>query len=118
MKLIYVSGPFSAPSEGFDELHGYEHNITTASMYALALWRAGWAVICPHKNNANYQYAEDVEYNTWIDGDVEILRRCDAVLMIPGWEESNGAQIERKYALNHDVKVFYAINGIPKPEDI
>lgn len=109
-RLLYISGPFSDP----DPLHGIERNILLASEAALRGWRDGWAVICPHKNTAGYQHAEDVPYETWIEGDLEILRRCDAICMLPGWENSPGARQELALAeeLDMDVLVYDPIGQI------
>ena len=115
MRLLYVSGPFTSP----DKLHGIERNILAASEAALEGWRQGWAVICPHKNTSGYQHAEDIPYETWIEGDLEILRRCDAICMLPGWEQSNGARIELAlaYDLGLEVLVYDSFGQIrPAPE--
>ena len=102
MRLLYVSGPFSAA----DNLDGIERNILAASEAALEGWRQGWAVICPHKNTSGYQHAADIPYETWIEGDLEILRRCDAICMLPGWEQSNGARIELALAYDLEMEVL------------
>ena len=115
MRLLYVSGPFSAA----DPLHGIERNILAASEAAIEGWRQGWAVICPHKNTSGYQHAADIPYETWIEGDLEILRRCDAICMLPGWEQSNGARIELAlaYDLGLGVLVYDSFGQIrPAPE--
>jgi nucleoside 2-deoxyribosyltransferase len=116
MKVIYISGPFTNP----DPIHGIERNINAASEYAAKCWAAGWSVICPHKNNKDFQHLS-LPYELWIEGDIELLRRCDAILMLPNWEESAGAvnehnyAIKQKNALGEPIKVFYAADGIPIP---
>jgi hypothetical protein len=113
MKLIYISGKFSDE----DRIHGTEKNIVIASECALACWRKGWAVICPHKNTKDYQHVKDLHYETWINGVIEMLRRCDAILMLPGWEDSTGATIEHDIATSKGISIFYAEDGIPQAED-
>lgn len=115
MKLLYISGPFGDD----DPIHGVGRNIITASRVALAGWRAGWAVICPHKNTAGFQHAADVPWSTWMAGDIAILRRCDAILMLPDWEASRGACIEREAAMKAGLKVLYYRGGeIPRPDEV
>ena len=36
------------------------------------------------------------------------LSQCDIVAMLPGWENSYGAQIERLWAMRHGKEVMYA----------
>jgi len=115
MKLLYISGPFSDP----DPIHGIERNITRASEIALEAWRKGWAVICPHKNTSGFQHTE-IPWETWMEGDIEIVRRCDAILMIPGWLNSRGAMLERMEARNAGklVPVYDRRSGIPFADEV
>jgi hypothetical protein len=100
--ILYISGPFSAPDDA-----GIERNIAAASDVALDMWRAGWSVISPHKNTAGFQHAQDLTHDRWMLGDFEILRKCDAVLMLPGWSQSRGAILEHRYAGDLGLPTFY-----------
>jgi len=104
VKILYIAGPYDNHE---DPLHGTQENITRASRIALEYWRQGWAVICPHKNTAGYHHVRDIPRETWIQGDLKILSRCDAILMFPGWPLSPGAVAERNYALEHGIEVLY-----------
>jgi len=42
----------------------------------------------------------------FLAGDIEILKRCDLVVMVPGWENSSGAKEERNVAIEHNIPVF------------
>ena len=113
MPVLYVSGKFSHD----DLLHGVEHHVLTASRYSLEAWRKGFAVLCPHKNSSGFQHSE-LDWEIWMLGDLAFIARLqpergDALLMLPGWEESRGACIERQYALDIGLQVYYAENGIP-----
>ena len=81
MRIIYVSGRYRAKSvnETFE-------NIIHARREARRLWLQGWAVICPHTNSIFMDGLNDGE--RWLEGDCEILRRCDAIFMLLGWEQS------------------------------
>ena len=72
---------------------------------SLHLWKAGWAVICPHKNTELFDghCADDV----WLRGDLAILSRCDAVYMLNGWENSEGATEEHRLAQKLGLTVMY-----------
>ena len=73
------------------------------------MWDEGWAVICPHANTAFFSGEEDHEVDRlkWIEGDLEMLWRCDAIYMLKGWEDSRGAVTERDQAITIDLQVIY-----------
>lgn len=108
--VLYLAGPFGAP----DPIHGIQRNILDASEIALKAWKKGWAVICPHKNTADFQHAIGVPEGVWTEGYLSIMLRCDAVLMLPGWERSPGSVKERHFAIERGKRVHYYENeGIP-----
>lgn len=99
--VVYIAGPFRGKS-AWD----IESNIRRAETIALAAWRAGAAVLCPHTNTRFFQDAapDDV----WLDGDLELLDRCDVVLLTPDWERSSGARAEVEFAIKNDKPIFVA----------
>lgn len=101
MKIVYVAGPFRAPT-AWD----IEQNIRRAEALALEVWRAGTACICPHANTRFYQGAAPDEI--WLNGDLEIVRRCDAVLTTHDWERSSGTRGEVELAHKSGIPVFHA----------
>jgi len=112
MRVIYVAGPYRSTTEW-----GLEQNIRHAEEAARQLWAAGWAVICPHKNTAHFGGAVDdgPQHDLWLQGDLEILRRCDAVFMLSTWDESSGARGEQEEAIKSGRRVYYETDGIPMP---
>lgn len=102
MRLVYVSGPYRAPT-----VSGIVDNIRKAENMAVQVWGAGAACICPHLNTAllDGRCPDEV----WLAGDIEMLKRCDAVLMIDGWLRSEGAQAERLVAIEANIPVFYSM---------
>lgn len=75
-------------------------------MVALEYWRKGYAVICPHKNTALFDGAEGTTDDTWLEGDLEILGRCDVVVALPGWKGSMGARAEVVEARRQGIPVW------------
>lgn len=105
MKVIYVAGPFRGPGSW-----AIENNIRRAEALSLEVWRLGAAAVCPHTNTRFFQGAapDDV----WLDGDLAILAKCDAILMTPDWERSSGARAEESFARAQGLPVFYALDAL------
>ena len=91
MIVVYVAGPFRGENHW-----DIAENIRNAERLALEVWRLGAVAICPHANTAHFQGAapDDV----WLEGDLELVRRCDAMIMTPDWERSTGAREEFRFA--------------------
>ncbi len=102
MKVIYVAGKYTADTEW-----GIWNNIEHASGAARKLWLDGWAVICPHKNTAFFGGKDEAHRDIWLAGDLELLRRCDAIYMLGGWENSEGAKAELKLAEKLGLEIIY-----------
>lgn len=107
MELIYVAGPYSAPTES-----GVFDNIMRARAKAQELWLKGYAVICPHTNTAFMP----LDHSQVMPGDLEMLGRCDAIYMLKGWQQSKGAVRELKHALANRLTVYR--EGIKEPPEV
>ena len=105
MKLIYIAGPYRAASEW-----KLVQNIRRAEALALEVWHLGHACICPHKNTALFGGAAPDEL--WLEGDLEILRRCDAVLCTDDWQRSVGACGEVGLARSLEIPVFESLDSL------
>lgn len=101
-KLIYISGKYSAP-----EKEDVEQNIQLAAMYAKKYLKLGYSVHCPHMNTAHFN--DIMEYYNFLRMDLEILNRCDIIVMIPGWKESKGARIEFIHAILTEKEIIYEV---------
>ena len=102
MNVIYVAGPYRSNCEWqLEEFLRHSEDIS------LRLWAEGWAVICPHKNTAHFGGAWGISDSTWMKGDIEILKRCDAIYMLKGWEQSQGARRELEVAIEEGLEVLY-----------
>lgn len=78
--LVYVIGAYSGDTKA---------NIQKAEDISIALICAGYHVITPHKN---------ISYSTWINMDLNILSRCDAIFIMDNAKNSHGSQVEIEYA--------------------
>ena len=103
MKLVYIAGPYRADSEWEVKM-----NIDKAEAVALKYWQAGYAVFCPHKNCAFMGGSCPDE--TWLEGGLTILKRCDAIVMMNGWGNSPGACRELELAQELNIPFFFDID--------
>ena len=104
--ILYIAGPYSA-GDG----RTVAENIAVARAHAVAAARRGWMPLTPHLNTAHFEVdCPEIPNDEWIEGDLTILRslgpRTAAVLMLPGWEESKGARLERDWAIHLNLEVF------------
>jgi len=95
--LIYIAGPYTGDRD---------KNIQDARKVSIELWKKGHAVVCPHLNTAKME-DDGIEYDVILRGDVDIISRCDAIMMMENWEESSGASLEHKYAEGIGLPIFY-----------
>ena len=100
MKLVYIAGPYRAPTPW-----GVEQNIQAAVLAAAQVWAAGLAAVCPHANSAHMEGVTTDE--NFLAGTLEMLRRCDAILVIEGWKNSEGARGEVDEAVRLGLPVLY-----------
>ena len=105
MKLVYVVGPYRGSG-----LWQISENIRRAEALALQVWQLGAACICPHKNTAYFNGA--APDHVWIDGDLEMVRRSDAIICVPGWEQSVGSKGEVALAGQLGLPVFHSIDEL------
>lgn len=99
MKLIYVAGPYRGKT-----ISDVYQNIQEARKHAGWLWEQGWAVVCPHLNSAFMDGICPDE--SFILGDLEILSRCDAIYLLPRWQESKGATEEYYHAIRRGIEII------------
>lgn len=101
--LIYVAGPIR-PLKG----RTVEENCLIAKKVALELWQMGHAVICPHTNTDLVAISEkEINERMWLDGDLKILARCDALVVVPDWEGSRGTEGEVAFARERGIPIYF-----------
>jgi len=103
--IIYVAGPYRNKSNW-----KIAQNIRKAEALCLEVWRAGMIALSPHLNTEHFQY--ELPDDVWLSGDLEMLRRCDAVLLVEGWESSNGTKAEVNFANDLGIPVFMRLDTL------
>lgn len=101
--LLYIAGKYRGDVEA---------NIEAAKQVAAECFKVGHDVICPHMNTAKMDEVTDLPDEFWLQTTLNLLMRCDGIVMVPGWEESTGARAEKDYAERVKIPVYYA-HAIP-----
>jgi nucleoside 2-deoxyribosyltransferase len=108
VKVIYIAGPYRATNpDGSPDMFRVQWNVMEAMTQALEVWRRGAIALCPHANTMFFTGAESLPDAVWLEGDLELLRRCDAVLTTPRWRFSEGAKAEVRFAVENGIPVFH-----------
>ena len=101
MRVIYVAGPFTGKT-AWD----IEQNVRAAEDVGLCVANAGAVPLIPHANTRYFHGQQTPEF--WYDATLELLKRCDGIIMVDGWESSKGSVMEHTYAKQHGIPIFYA----------
>lgn len=105
MRVVYVAGRFSAPDQW-----QRARNVRAAENLAFAVAEAGAMPLNPLANTANFFGTLRDEF--WYEGTLELMHRCDAVILVPGWEGSKGVAAELKEAKRLGMKVFERVEEL------
>ncbi len=106
--LFYVAGPYSG---------NVKENIEKAEAVSINLIRNGFHVITPHKNTAGYEKYEGdgkIKYETWLEMDLNLLSRCDALFVMANSDGSNGVKKEIEFALKRGMPIIYEKDHPPE----
>lgn len=101
IRVVYIAGPY------INDVPGNTQKFKDASR---DLWNAGFVAINPIANGDFM--AGEFEEEVFRENGAILAENSHAVLMLPGWEHSKGANRERDRALKAGVPVFYNLSDI------
>ena len=102
MYLIYIAGSYTAPTTW-----EVKQNILAAEQLGAEICKLNDTAfpVIPHKNTEFFEGLRDGQY--FIDGTLALMLKCDAVLIVPNSESSQGTQGEIHTAQLAGIPVFY-----------
>jgi hypothetical protein len=110
--LVYVAGPFRAKTP-----YDVELNCDRARAVAVAVARTvrGFPC-CPHTMGRGLSGA--CPDQVWLDGDLDMMEVCDAVVVLPNFEKSSGTLGEVAVASTERIPTFFLSKVSDDPEDL
>jgi hypothetical protein len=103
---LYIAGPISNPDPRI-----VEANIHRARVAMVELIRKGHSPFCPHTMSANCEDA-NISREEWLRVDLDWLYFAEGIVMLEGWEASEGACTERLEAVREGIPVFYGVEEV------
>ena len=95
---IYISGPIKGVPGYYERFESAERRIRRLGHYPV--------------NPA--RHPDGLSLREYMRMDIYDLTICDAILMLPGWEQSGGASVERYLAEYLGMRIFYNLDQIPE----
>jgi len=105
MRLVYVAGPYTAPSRWEQEQH-----VRKAEETALKVAQVGVVPVCPHSMYRHFDGTLTADY--WYAATLDLMQRCDGVYLVAGWMASKGARAEQQQARAMGLPVFETIREL------
>ncbi len=105
MKAVYVAGPFRAAND-FE----VGANIRRAEEIGLEVAKLGASPVIPHANTRSLHHHMPEPF--MLEATLELMRRCDALILVEGWRESAGTRDEMQEAHWLGIPVFYTLFGL------
>jgi len=105
--IVYCAGKYRAATPELVAL-----NVRKAEDLAAAVLAQGIAVYCPHSMTHEWERYDTLDDDKFLFNGLEILKVCDAVLLIPGYETSQGTLAEIDCAEEYGIPVFKTIRKL------
>jgi hypothetical protein len=103
---VYIAGKFRGKTNA-----EIQRNIDTAAAFQAPIAQAGAFPVCVHAMEGlrMHDLQQDNHGAFWLEATMDELHTCDAVVLVPGWQESVGSYNEAAEALRLGMPVFEAV---------
>lgn len=94
---VYISGPITGCNGYYEKFHRAERTLR----------EAGYTPINPAAVNG--ELPAETSYEEYMKMSFCMLEMAEAIYMLPGWQNSTGANREYGFALGRDMKIMFEI---------
>ena len=108
MLRVYVAGAYSS-----DNVMGVFDNMRRGMKVAYDVIKAGFAPFVPWFDY-HFSLIGEMELKEYYDYSLAWLEASDAVLVVPGWENSKGTKAEIERAKSNGIPVFFNVKDLRK----
>jgi len=105
---IYIAGKYSA-----DNVIGVLRNIREGTKVAAKVLKSGHSPFCPWLDH-QFSFYEDISIQEYYNYSTDFLKVCDAILVLPGSENSKGTQEEIALGKELKIPIYYSLDEIGK----
>ena len=111
---IYIAGPLTPKSENQNHAVEYLGNCRAMLQAWLELARAGWHPFCPAVDFVFFFLSDGLTEKLVKENSLAWLEATEAIVLLPGWENSFGSKVEFELAVKLGKKVFYSLEDAIK----
>lgn len=116
MKVLYLAGPLTPKKTG--TTMEYLWNCRNFFLAEAFLFRAGYCVFNPACDIVSLLFFQPMpEIEQVYQLSLEWVRRCDGVVLLPGWENSQGVKLELQEAMRRKLELYtlsFSPDGFPE----
>jgi hypothetical protein len=105
LQVAYLAGPYRSYVDSEGRRHSIAENVRTAGRHGIEVWKRGYVALVPHtltyldpKQQRRDGGLANIDPEVFMEGELELVRRSDLVVMLPEWRHSRGAIAERAFA--------------------
>ena len=98
--LVYIAGALRA------DIPTYIANCSRMIKIAEEVRQQGYAVFVPCLDLLSGIVIGNLKFDDYFNNSFEILKRCDCVFLVPGWQSSEGTKREIELAKRYEISVF------------
>ena len=106
MKRVYVAGKYNGP-----DVLSVLSNMRRGIDLSIQVIEIGMAPFSPW---LDFQFGlqADIQMSVYKECSMAWVSVCDALILVPGWENSNGVKAEIEEAKKHGIPVFTSIRDL------